>query len=92
VTFRARDVGDRSSSFLSPSASGFSYRFYQVIFILFVAIMIATVIRPVVAWLYSRRVAPDIAGYFLVYLLLLALLIGFALLLYSGDCRAKVQR
>jgi len=57
------------------------YRFYQVIFILFVAIMIGTVIRPVVARLYSRGV-PRIVGVFLVYLLLLALFISFALLLF----------
>jgi predicted PurR-regulated permease PerM len=57
------------------------YRFYQVVFILFVAIVIGTVIRPVVAWLHSHRV-PRVAGVILVYLLLLALLIGFVLLLF----------
>jgi predicted PurR-regulated permease PerM len=57
------------------------YRFSQVVFILFVAIVIGTVIRPVVAWLYSRGV-PRIAGVILVYLLLLALLISFVLLLF----------
>ena len=30
------------------------YRFNQVIFILFIAIVIGTVIRPAVAWLYRR--------------------------------------
>ena len=30
------------------------YRFNQVIFILFIAIVIGTVIRPAVAWLYQR--------------------------------------
>lgn len=57
------------------------YRFSQVVFILFIAIVIGTVIRPVVAWLYSRGV-PRIAGVILVYLLLLALLISFVLLLF----------
>jgi len=57
------------------------YRFNQVVFILFIAIVIGTVIRPVVAWLYSRGV-PRIVGVILVYLLLLALLIGFVLLLF----------
>jgi predicted PurR-regulated permease PerM len=57
------------------------YRFYQVVSILFIAIMIGTVIRPVVTWVY-RRGLPRIAGIMLVYLLLLALLIGFVLLLF----------
>jgi predicted PurR-regulated permease PerM len=57
------------------------YRFYQVIFILFIAIVIGTVIRPVVTWLHWRGL-PRIAGVILVYLLLLALLIGFVLLLF----------
>jgi predicted PurR-regulated permease PerM len=57
------------------------YLFNQVVFILFIAIVIGTVIRPVVVWLYWRGV-PRIAGVILVYLLLLALLIGFLLLLF----------
>src|SRR4030042_1947420 len=57
------------------------YRFNQVVFIFFIAIVMGTVIRPVVTWLY-RRGLPRIAGVILVYLLLLALLIGFALLLF----------
>jgi predicted PurR-regulated permease PerM len=57
------------------------YRFYQVVFILFVAIVMGTLIRPVVTWL-NRRGLPRIAGILLVYLLLLALLIGFVLLLF----------
>jgi predicted PurR-regulated permease PerM len=57
------------------------YRFYQVVFILFVAIVMGTVIRPVVAWLY-RRGFPRMAGVILVYLLLLALVISFVLLLF----------
>jgi predicted PurR-regulated permease PerM len=57
------------------------YRFYQVLFILFVAIMIGTVIRPIVDWLYQRGI-PRIAGVILVYLLLLMLLAGFLWLLF----------
>ena len=57
------------------------YRFNQVVFILFVSILIGTVIRPVVAWL-NRRGLPRMAGVILVYFVLLALLIGFVLLLF----------
>ena len=57
------------------------YRFHQVVFILFIAIVIGTVIRPAVTWLY-RRGLPQIAGVILVYLLLLALITGFVLLLF----------
>ena len=57
------------------------YRFNQVVFILFIAIVMGTVIRPVVTWLH-RRGLPRIAGVILVYFLLLALLIGFVLLLF----------
>jgi predicted PurR-regulated permease PerM len=57
------------------------YRFNQVVFILFIAIVMGTVIRPIVTWLY-RRGLPRIAGVILVYLILLALLISFVLLLF----------
>ncbi len=57
------------------------YRFYQVVFILFIAIVVGTVIRPLVTWLHARGL-PRIAGMLLVYLLLLALLISFVLLLF----------
>lgn len=57
------------------------YRFNQVIFSLFIAIVMGTVIRPVVSWLNLRGL-PRMAGVTLVYLLLLALLIGFVLLLF----------
>jgi predicted PurR-regulated permease PerM len=57
------------------------YRFYQVIFILFIAIVLGTVIRPVVTWLHKRGF-PRTLGVLLVYLLLLALLVGFVLLLF----------
>lgn len=57
------------------------YRFYQVVFILMIAIVIGTVIRPAVDWLY-RRGLPRMAGILLVYFLLLALFVGFVLLLF----------
>jgi len=57
------------------------YRFNQVIFILFVAIVIGTVIRPAVAWLHQRGISQKV-GVILVYLLLLLLLTGFLLLLF----------
>ena len=59
----------------------FLYRFNQVVFILFIAIVIGTVIRPAVAWLHQRGL-PRIAGVILVYLLLLILITGFLLLLF----------
>jgi len=57
------------------------YRFNQVVFILFIAVIIGTVIRPLVTWLQQRGV-PRIGGIILVYLLLFALLVGFVLLLF----------
>jgi predicted PurR-regulated permease PerM len=57
------------------------YRFYQVVFILFIAIVMGTVIRPIITWLH-RLGLPRIAGIILVYVLLLALLISFLLLLF----------
>lgn len=70
---------------LALAAVGWSfwllYRFYQVIFILFVAVVIGTILRPTVLWL-QRRGLPQKAGVSLVYLLLLALLTGFVLLLF----------
>ena len=57
------------------------YRFYQVVFILFIAIVIGTVIRPTVNWLYQRGI-PRIAGVILIFVLLLILLAGFLWLLF----------
>ena len=57
------------------------YRFNQVVFILLIAIVIGTVIRPAVAWLHQRGF-PRTVGVMLVYLLLLFLLVGFLLLLF----------
>ena len=57
------------------------YRFYQVIFILWIAIVLGTVIRPAVTWLYQRGL-PRMTGIILVYLLLLGLLISFIFLLF----------
>ena len=57
------------------------YRFYMVVLILFVAIILGTVIRPIINWLYKRGL-PRAAGVILVYVLLLAFVIGFVLLLF----------
>jgi len=57
------------------------YRFNQVVFILFIAIMIGTVIRPAVSWL-NQRGLPKIAGVILVYIVLLIAFTGFLLLLF----------
>ena len=57
------------------------YRFHQVFFILFISIVMGTVIRPVVTWLYQRGL-PRIAGVSFIYVLLLAFFIGFMLLLF----------
>jgi predicted PurR-regulated permease PerM len=57
------------------------YRFSQVVFILFIAIVIGTVLSPAVTWLHQRGL-PRMAGVILVYFLLLILLTGFLLLLF----------
>lgn len=57
------------------------YRFNQVVFILFIAIVIGTVLRPVVAWLHQRGLSRTISM-LLVYLVLGSLFIGFVLLLF----------
>jgi predicted PurR-regulated permease PerM len=57
------------------------YRFYQVIFIVFIAILMGTVIRPVITWLNKRGI-PRVAGFIFISILLLALSIGFMLLLF----------
>jgi predicted PurR-regulated permease PerM len=62
------------------------FRFYQVFFILFVAMVMGTVIRPSVTWLNHRGV-PRFTGVVLVYLLVLALMIGFLFLLFPMIAR-----
>jgi len=57
------------------------YRFYQVVFILFIAIVLGTVIRPAVTWFHHRGLS-QLAGVVLIYLLILAFFIGFVLLLF----------
>jgi predicted PurR-regulated permease PerM len=56
------------------------YRFNQVVFILFIAMVIGTVIRPAVNWLYQQGI-PRVAGIILIYLLIFVFIIGFLLLL-----------
>jgi predicted PurR-regulated permease PerM len=57
------------------------YRFNQVSFILFIAIVAGTVIRPIVTWLHQRGV-PKLAGVALAYILLLIVFAGFLVLLF----------
>jgi predicted PurR-regulated permease PerM len=57
------------------------YRFNQIVFLLLIAIMLGTVIRPVVTWL-NRRGLPRLPGVMLIFFLLLILLIGFVLLAF----------
>jgi predicted PurR-regulated permease PerM len=57
------------------------FHFYKIFFILLIAVIIGTVIRPIVSWLYQRGL-PRIGGVILVYCLMLAALIGFALLVF----------
>jgi len=56
------------------------YRFSQVIFMLMIAIVFGTIIRPAVTWLHQQGL-PRKSGVLLVYLLLLTLLISFGLVL-----------
>jgi predicted PurR-regulated permease PerM len=56
------------------------YRFSGIVFILFVAIVLGTAIRPLVDWLNSRGV-PRSAGVLIVYLLLLSLAVGVVILI-----------
>jgi predicted PurR-regulated permease PerM len=57
------------------------YRFNHVIFTLFTAIVLGTITRPMVHWLH-RHGLPRLAGGILVYILLLALVVGFLLLFF----------
>ena len=68
---------------LIPVILGFwlLYRFSHVVFIVFIAVVLGTLIRPVVAWLHRRGI-PRMPGVLLVYFLLLLLLAGFLLLLF----------
>jgi predicted PurR-regulated permease PerM len=55
------------------------YRLNQTIFILFIAIVLGTVIRPAVNWLYQHKL-PRTAGVIIIYLLLFIIVSGFLLL------------
>jgi predicted PurR-regulated permease PerM len=56
------------------------YRFNQVVFILFIAMVMGTVIRPAVTWLYERG-TPRVAGILIIYIFFVLLIIGFLWLL-----------
>lgn len=55
------------------------FRFWLVIFILFIAIVISIAITPAVEWLHRRRL-PRAAGVILIYLLLAVFVVAFILL------------
>lgn len=57
------------------------FRFYEVFFMMFIAIVIGTVIRPAANWL-NRHGVPKITGIMLVYILMLVLIGGFLWLLF----------
>lgn len=57
------------------------YRFYNVLFTLFIGVLFGTVIRPIVNWLYQRGV-PKVVGVTVVYVLVLLFFITFLWLLF----------
>ncbi len=57
------------------------YRFYLVVFILFISIVLGTVIKPLVNWL-NRRGIPRVTGIILIFVFLIVALAGFILLLF----------
>ena len=57
------------------------YRFYEVAFTLFIAVVFGTVIRPIAERLHRRGI-PRLAAVILVYLVLLLLLAGFLWLIF----------
>lgn len=62
-------------------AAGFLllFRFYMVVFLFLVAVMLGIATKPIVGWLQKRGVRPEI-GVILVYLALAALIAGFLLI------------
>lgn len=52
------------------------YRFYEVVFIVTIAIILGTVIRPIVNWLYTHKFSKT-SGVILVYVAALLLTLGF---------------
>jgi predicted PurR-regulated permease PerM len=57
------------------------YRFYDVLFTLFIGVLFGTVIRPIVNWLNQRGV-PKVVGVSVVYVLVLLFVITFLWLLF----------
>jgi len=66
------------------------YRFRLVLFMLFIAIVLGTAIRPAVQWL-NRRGVPRPAGVMLMYLLILLVLVVFILLVIPLITREAAQ-
>lgn len=57
------------------------FRFYEVVFILFIAVVIGTVLRPIANWLTQRGFS-RMASVILVYILILLFVAGFLWLLF----------
>jgi len=57
------------------------YRFYKIAFTIFIAIVIGTVIRPIVLWMNHHRI-PQIIGVLLIFIIFFGFLTGFFFLLY----------
>jgi predicted PurR-regulated permease PerM len=57
------------------------FRFYQVVFILFIAVMLGTVLRPIANWLTKRGIS-RMASVILVYLAIVLFVVGFVWLLF----------
>ena len=57
------------------------FRFYEVVFILFIAIVIGTVIRPIANWLTQRGLS-RMASVIVVYLAIFIFIAGFLWLLF----------
>lgn len=77
-------------------AAGFYllFRFYMVVFLFLVAIMLGTATKPVVHWLQRRGIRPEI-GLILIYLVLLALIILFLVLvvpMLAGQVSTVVEK
>jgi predicted PurR-regulated permease PerM len=56
------------------------YRFRDVLFLFFVAIVVGTAIRPTVDWLHRRGI-PRATGIIIVYILIASLLVGFLVMI-----------
>ena len=66
------------------------FRFYEVVFILFIAIVIGTVIRPIANWLTQRGLS-RMASVIVVYLAIFIFIAGFLWLLFPSSSSRERQ-